>query len=56
MLEKAARKATEKMDNIKKVESEQTKKYQKKLLEKRRKITREKGESEQNTKCPEKAA
>jgi hypothetical protein len=52
MLEKAARKATEKMDNIKKVESEQTKK----LLEKRRKMTREKGESEQNTKCPEKAA
>jgi hypothetical protein len=34
----------------------QTTKCLKKLLEKRRKMTREKGESEQNTKCPEKAA
>jgi hypothetical protein len=42
------------MDNREKVEIEQTKKYQKKLLEKRRKGTRKKGESGQEAKCPEK--
>jgi hypothetical protein len=56
MLEKAARKSTEKMDNREKGESEQKTKSPEKAARKRRKMTRETVESEQNTKCPEKAA
>ncbi len=51
MLEKAARKASEKMDNIEKVESEQIKSVPEKAARKEEKMIREKVESEQETKC-----
>jgi hypothetical protein len=54
MLEKAARKATEKMDNREKGESEQKTKSPEKKLLKMRKRTRKKGESEQEANCKRK--